>query len=316
MSPMSGTLSLEDLRLIRCIGSAGTLTGAARLLKVDHSSAFRRLDAIERRLGARLFDRRRDGYAATSAGEVAIERAGRILSEVDELEQELAGEDLRPSGVVRVTTSDTLTDIVAPLFVRLAAENPAVTVELVVTNTFVTLTRREADIALRPAAAAPEGLIGRRLASVATAIYAAPEYLARHGGRTLKTHDWIGFDQSLAHLRSARWIAANIEGERIAFRANSLLALRSAVVAGLGVAALPCYFADKLSSLRRLAEPLPEMETSLWLLTHPGLRRVRRVRFVLDAIADHVAARRALIEGREGGPVPDSGKTPPINITI
>jgi DNA-binding transcriptional LysR family regulator len=312
---MSGMFSLQDLRLIRSIGSAGTLTGAARLLKVDHSTAFRRLDAIERRLGTRLFDRGRDGYAATSAGEVAIERADRILSDVGELEQRLAGEDLRPSGVVRVTTSDTLTDIIAPLFARLAAENPAVTVELVVTNTFVPLTKREADIALRPAAAAPEGLVGRRLAGVATAIYAAPDYLARHRGKPLTALDWIGFEESLAHLRSARWISANIESERIVFRANSLSALRSAVAAGLGVAALPCYFADLVPALHRIAEPLPEMETSLWLLTHPGLRRVRRVRFVLDAIVDHVARRRALIEGREPGPVPDSGKSPPINIT-
>ena len=299
---MSGTFSLEDLRLIRGIGAAGTLTGAARLLRVDHSTAFRRLGAIERRLGTRLFDRGRDGYAATSAGEMAIERADRILSDVGELEQHLAGEDLRPSGIVRVTTTDTLTDIMAPLFATLAAENPAVTVELVVTNKFVPLTRREADIALRPAVAAAEGLVGRRLAGVATAVYAAPDYLARQREKPLTALDWIGFDESLAHLRSARWISANIDSGRIVFRANSLSALRSAVAAGLGVAALPCYFADKVPALCRIEEPLPEMETSLWLLTHPGLRRVRRVRFVLDAIADYVAARRALIEGREPGP--------------
>lgn len=296
---MTGAFSLDDLRLIRSIGSAGTLTGAARLLRVDHSTAFRRLEAIEARLGARLFERSRDGYAATAAGEAAIERAGRILIEVDGLEQQLAGEDLRPSGVVRVTTTDTLTDIVTPMFATLAAQNPAITVELVVTNTFVTLTKREADVALRPAASAPEGLVGRRLAAVATAIYASPDYLAGKGDRPIAAHDWIGFDDSLGHLRSARWMAANIASDRIIFRADSLLALRSAVAAGLGIAALPCYLSDPFPRLRRLGAPLPEMEGSLWLLTHPGLRRVTRVRAVLDCIAQRVSERRALIEGRE-----------------
>jgi DNA-binding transcriptional LysR family regulator len=296
---MSGTFSLEDLRLIRSIGQAGTLTGAARLLKLDHSTAFRRLDAIEARLGARLFERGRDGYAATSAGEVAIERAERILSEVGELEQQLAGEDLRPSGVVRVTTTDTLTDIVTPILAKLTAQNPAITIEQVVTNTFVTLTKREADIALRPAASAPEGLIGRRLAGVATALYASPGYLASKGDRPLTDHDWIGFDESLAHLRSARWMSSNVPRERIVFRADSLLVLRSAVAADLGVAALPCYLGDPSAALRRLGEPMPEMEGSLFLLTHPTLRRVTRIRAVLDFIAQHVGERRGLIEGRE-----------------
>ena len=296
---MSGAFSLDDLRLIRGIGEARTLTGAARLLRVDHSTAFRRLEAIEARLGARLFERGRDGYAATAAGEVAIERAERILSEVGELEQQLAGEDLRAAGTVRVTTTDTLTDLVTPMFAAMAAQNPAIRIELVVTNTFAMLTKREADIALRPAANAPEGLVGRRLAGVATAIYASSGYLEAHRDRALASHDWIGFDDSLAHLRSARWMTSNIPHERIVFRADSLVALRAAVAAGLGIAALPCYLGDCSAALRRLGEPMAEMEGSLWLLTHPGLRRVTRIRAVLDAIAQHVGARRALIEGRE-----------------
>ncbi|MGQ0681295.1 LysR substrate-binding domain-containing protein [Bradyrhizobium sp.] len=114
---------------------------------------------------------------------------------------------------------------------------------------------------------------------------------------------------------SARWMQANVAAEWIVFRANSLLALRSAAAAGLGVAALPCYFADLLPALLRFAEPLPEMEGSLWLLTHPGLRRVARIRTVLDAMADHLAGRRALIEGCQQLAVPDSGKSTPIKIT-
>jgi DNA-binding transcriptional LysR family regulator len=171
-------------------------------------------------------------------------------------------------------------------------------VELIVANTFFTLTKREADIALRPAVAAPEGLAGRRIATVATALYASSAYLERSDKkRPLREHNWLGFEDSLSHPRSARWVSANVLQERIVFRADSLLALRSAAVAGFGVAALPCYLADPVAELRHVTTPLPEMEASLWLLTHPDIRRVARIRTVLDFLADALTRQRGLIEG-------------------
>jgi DNA-binding transcriptional LysR family regulator len=298
---MPEAFSPYDLRLIRAIGAAGTLAGAARLLKVDHSTAFRRLCTIESRLGATLFERARAGYTPTPAGEMVIAAGARILAELNDLERRLAGEDLRPSGIVRLTTTDTLVDLIAPALAALRTEHPGIIVELIVANTFLTLTRREADIALRPAMAAPEWLAGRRLATVATAPYASAAYLGRSGSRSLREYDWLGFDDSLGHLRSARWVSANLPEERIVFRADSLLALRSATTAGLGVAALPCYLADPAPELRRITTPLPDMEASLWLLTHPDLRRVMRIRSVLDFMADALSRQRGLIEGTRRG---------------
>lgn len=295
---MQGLLSLPDLRLVHAIAGAGTLSGAASRLRVDHSTAFRRLGAIERRLGAHLFERGRDGYTPTHAGEMATAAAARILDAVGELEQRLAGEDLRPSGVVRITIPDTLLGLIAPLLAALQAERPEITTELVVANVFLTLTRRDADIAIRPAAAAPDTLVGRRLARLATAPYAAADYLARHDGQAaLPGHAWIGFDESLAHLASARWVAAHVAQDRISHRANSLLALQAAARAGMGVAALPCYLGDADPALRRVHPPLAAMESSLWLLTHPDLRRVARIRAVLDFMAERLGSLRALIEG-------------------
>jgi DNA-binding transcriptional LysR family regulator len=299
---MPEAFSPDDLRLVRAIGAAGTLTGAARALKMDHSTAFRRLGAIEARLGAKLFERARQGYAPTSAGEMVIVAGTRILAELVDLERRLAGEDLRPSGIVRLTTTDTLVELIAPVLAALKTEHPGILVELIVANTFFTLTRREADIALRPAAAAPEGLAGRRLATVATAPYASAAYLDRCGRRPLRDHDWLGFEDSLSHLRPARWVSANVSEARIVFRADSLLALRSAAVAGFGVAALPCYLADPAIELRRVTTPLPDMEGSLWLLTHPDLRKVARVRTVLDFMAEALSRQRGLIEGKRSRP--------------
>src|SRR5690606_4116571 len=113
-----------------------------------------------------------------------------------------------------------------------------------------------------------EDLVAHRIAGVATAIYAAPSYLAASGRRALAEHAWIGPDESLAHLRSARWLRNEIAPERLVYRANSLVALQAAARAGLGVAPLPCYAGDRDAALVRVRGPVPAMASALWVLIH------------------------------------------------
>lgn len=296
MHPGQATIGLEDLRLVAAVAEAGTLAGAARALGLNHASAWRRLGALEARIGVRLFDRGRGGYAPTPAGEEAVAVARRTLDGIDGLERRLAGQDVRPTGTVRLTTPETLTDLVAPVLLALRATHPGIVVEVVTGNDFFTLTRRDADVALRPAAAAPEGLVARRVATVATAVYAAPGRYAP-GPADAPDRDWLAPDDSLSHLGSARWIAANVPAGRIVHRASSLTALAAAARAGLGVAALPCVLADPDPRLERIADPVRAMDTPLWLITHPDLRRTARVRAVLDALAERLAGDRARLAG-------------------
>jgi DNA-binding transcriptional LysR family regulator len=217
----------------------------------------------------------------------------RTLDGLAELERRLAGQDVRPTGSVRLTTTDTLLDLMAPALAELRRSHPGILVELVTGNAFFTLTRRDADVALRPAAAAPEGLVARRLATVATAVYARRGSLA---GDLFST-GWLAPDDSLAHLAAARWIAARVPAERIVLRASSPTALQAAVRSGIGVAALPCFMGDPDAALVRILAPQPEMASALWLLTHPDLRRTARIRVVLGMLARHFAQHRRLLEG-------------------
>ncbi len=290
-------MALDDLRLLAAIGEAGSLTGAARRLGVDHSTAFRRLGAVEARLGLRLFERGRSGYSPTPGGEEAIASAGRVLEELAALDRRLAGRDLRPTGVVRVTTTDTLVELLTPLLADFRAAHPGITVELATSNLFFTLTRRDADVAIRPAPSAPEDLVARRITGIAFALFAAPAYLKGQGRQDLEALDWLGPDDSLAHIALARWLRKQVPAERIVYRASSLLALRAAARAGLGVAPLPCYLAEEDPALRRLGAPLPEMASALWLITHPDLRRSARVRAFLDFAGPRLAALRDRLEG-------------------
>lgn len=295
---MKGSFGLDDLRLIAAIGETLSLSGGARSLGVDHSTAFRRLEALERRIGVRLFVRARAGYTPTTAGEAAIAAARDVLEEISQLEHRLAGADLRPSGQIRVTTADTLLGFLAPAFAEFRAAYPDIVLEVQTSNALFTLTKRDADVAIRPTAIPPEHLTGRRIAGVATALYASTAYLARYPEPFKPAdHAWLAPDETLAHLSSARWIERHVPPERIALRANSLLTLQAAARANMGVAPLPCYLGDADPLLRRAGQPNEQMASALWLLTHPDLKNMTRIRAFLDFMAAWLSARREQLEG-------------------
>ena len=298
---MHRSLAWDDLLYVLSVGRSGSLSGAARALRVNHSTVFRRIGAIEEQLGVRLFDRRRDGYAPTAAGEAVIALAGRMDEEVLALERSLAGEDLRPSGTVRVTTTDTMIATVTPICGAFRNLYPEICIELITGNERLNLSRRDADIALRPALDPPENLHGRRLADIAFAVYGARPYLAAAGGGGLdRAHAWVGLDESLSHLSAYQWLAANVPAERVGFRSNAFEAVLSACRAGLGLAVLPCYMADPAPELTRLGDPIPELATGFWLLVHEDLRRTARVRAFIDFAAAEMAKLRPRMEGRAG----------------
>lgn len=300
---MHRTMSWDDLRLVLAIARRGTLSGAARALGVTHSTVFRRLASIERDIGARLFDRFRDGYAPTAAGDAMATVAARIGEDVLELERRLSGQDLRPSGIVRLTTTDTLAlGLAMPHLAAFRADYPEIRLEVGVTNVVADLRRRDADIALRPTADPPAALIGRRIAAIAYAVYGSPDYLSRRRAKDWSAHEWIGRDDALAGTVAARWMQENVPEERIFCRLDAVSAMREAARAGLGLVVLPCYFGDGVAGLRRAQEkPLADARSALWLLTHRDLRHAARIRAVMDFLAARLAGERARIEGRGPG---------------
>lgn len=253
---MHSRLSWDDLKLALAIGREGTLTGAARILKVDHSTVHRRIGQVERRLGARLFERHRTGYTPTPAGEEAIATARRVEDDVLRLESRLAGEDMRPSGVVRISTSDTiLLALLTPIFAALRRARPEIVLEVGTTSQSVNLTRREADIAVRVINNPPDHLVGRRVGEVLMPVYGSRSVLGEQGGRDdpdPARYDWVGFDEGLAHIPPAKWMAANVPVDRIVYRSDTSHAMAEAVRAGIGVALLPHVLGDPDAMLRRL----------------------------------------------------------------
>eukprot|EP01037_Dinobryon_pediforme_P001396 gene1396-1417_t len=230
----------NDFRVVLAISRAGRLTEAAKALGVDHSTAFRRLQTIEGRFGQPLFERLAGGaYAATEAGAAMVAVAERIEDEVMAVARDLAGRDHSLSGRLRLTSSETLAyRLLTRHIAAFRAAHPGVVVELSIENRVLDLSRREADVALRPMRPRQKDLWGRKLADVAWCLYRAA------GGGEPGMQAVIGWDPGAADIGAADWLAANVPAAAIVFRTSSLINQMTAARAGMGVALLPCYLAS------------------------------------------------------------------------
>jgi DNA-binding transcriptional LysR family regulator len=296
----------NELRLLLAVSRNGGLTGAAQALGIDHSTAFRRLAAIESRLGQPLFERLPGGvYEPTAVAERMIAAAERMEDEALALARDIAGRDPRLTGELRVTSSETLAHrILMPHLAAFRRAHPGIVIELTIENRVLSLTRREADVALRPVRPKEGDLWGRKVAHVAWTVYGADDYLKSRGGvakpADLAAHALIGWEAAVG-INSAEWLAAAAPASAVVYRTNSLINQLAATKAGIGLAVLPCYLGDPEPTLvRALSKPVPELARELWIVTHNDLRRTARVRAFFDVVGEGLASERALFEGRAG----------------
>jgi DNA-binding transcriptional LysR family regulator len=299
----SDVFERADLALLLALAETGSLARAARALGVHHATAFRRLADLEHRARARLFERLPHGYRPTRAGERVLAPARELQVALRDLDARVLEEDRAVAGPVRLTTSDGLaTAYLAPHLRALADAHPGLTLELLVENRLSDLAEREVDVALRPAQRLAGNMVGRKAAAMAYALYASKEYVQRRGRLDARAPDFAGhavchYDDSIAYFSTARWLARHAGKARVAARCNHLSAMRELARAGLGIAALPCVLGDADGGLVRLLGPVPAMETGLWLCTHPGIRKVARIRAVLDFLHAAISRDAARLAG-------------------
>ena len=297
-------LDWDDFRLVKIIAEANGLAGAAERLGINHSTVFRRLGQMEDSLGVKLFERHRTGYVLTPAGEEMTMLAEQMDENVTTFTRKLAGQAVSPAGELRVTTNDTLlVHLLTHIFARFIKANPEMRLDVVLANQALNLSKRDADVAIRATDDPPETLIGRRVATIAWAVYGRavdfpeprpPESL---DSRALFDRTWVALGDNLAGLKAARFVRERVAPENIVYKVNTVLGLAEAVEAGTGIGPLPCFIADAKPNLIRLSEINPEFSAGLWLLTHPDLRQSARVRAFMDFMAAEIGRQRRWIEG-------------------
>ena len=295
---MNSEISWDEFRLVKSVADARSLVGAAEALGLNHSTIFRRLGAVEATIGARLFERSRSGYQPTAAGEEMIELATRMSESIVDFERRVAGRDVKPSGDLRVTTVDTFaTSLLPQVFVQFRQMYPDVRLDLLLSPQQLNLSRRDADVAIRATNVPPDTLVGRRIAAIRWGIYTSGELRTKYGACLVETAPWVGFGDGFGPASGRRWLEKNIGDKRQVFRANSVQGMAQFVALGGGAGILPCFVADAYPQLQRYSPPMPELDVSLWILTHADLRHSAKVRAFMDFAGNELAKMRRLIEG-------------------
>jgi len=286
----------DDLRVFLAVARSGSVSSGARQLDLQHSTVSRRMRKLERELGVRLFNKVPSGYALTSAGEDLMQRASRMEREVLAVDGALSGKDLKLSGPLRVTAIDNMaTTVLMPMFNAFRRQYPEVTLHVMVSNTDVSLAQREADVAIRLTNTPPDTLIGKRVTTVASAVYGSPAYLEQLRCDGGEPH-WLGVECCGFHKSWTR----QVSGEQPhRFYVDDTLLTQAALREGMGVSILPCFMGDPDPALARYEEPQPEWDLGLWILLHPDLKRTARVLAFRDHMMAAIAAQDELFAGRK-----------------
>ena len=281
----------NDLKSFLAVAETGSTLAAAQALRVSQTTVARRIAALEEATGLDLFERRQAGYALTPVGEAMLASAVAVRDAADRFEDAAGARSRDAGGTVSLTTMEIFAVTILPPILRdLRAAHPAIHIHLDTSDEPRDLAAGAADIALRsskqPAGA---GLVGRRIADNPWTVYSSREYADRHGiphsREQLATHPFIGGGGGVWEPYQA-WLRQYGLEESVVMKYDSASGLLAGVRAGMGLTILPAFLADRESDLIRCIPPKVEDTTGLWLLTHERLRRVPRIRIVLDFIAN------------------------------
>jgi DNA-binding transcriptional LysR family regulator len=288
----------DDLRFVLAIARSGNLAAAANALGVNHSTMFRRLNALEEDIGSKLFERLAVGYRPTESGQRLIEAAERMETEALALDRELSGRDTRLSGQLHVTCSETVAArVLMPLIAGFRSQHSGILVDLVVENRMIDMARREADVALRATRPSQGDLFGRKIADVQWSFFASAGYLKTHGTpktlADLDKHAVIGWAENATHTKAGAWLVKNVPPSSTGFRVNGFVNQLVAVRDGLGLALLPVYLAAGEKNVVPVLGRIKDLVTEMWIVTHRSLKDTARVRAFMDNVGDGVKRRIA-----------------------
>jgi DNA-binding transcriptional LysR family regulator len=273
----------EDIRHFLAVAQSGTLSGAARDLKVDHATVSRRLAALEAALDVRLVDRLPRSCRLTAAGQQVLERAKDMEAGAHGIARLAQAAHARLAGRVSLSAPPVLvTHLLVEHLARFRADYPDIRLSLSAQGQQISLSRREADVAVRLVRPDEAGSVTRKVGTMGFDLYAHRSY-----AHLAEPERWqfIAFDQAFADMPQQQWLLG-IAGERpVACELNHISEHLIAVRAGVGVAGLPRFIGDGDRDLVRIGGEVPPFARDIWLLVHRDLRGSPPVRAVMDFVA-------------------------------
>ncbi len=279
----------DEIRTAFQVARVGTVSGAADVLGVHHATVIRHIDALEKRLGAKLFQRHARGYTPTEAGRDLMSVAQTTDERFGQLSSRIKGQGEVVAGELVVTAITGIGALLSPVFASYQADHPQVIIRFLTDMRLFRLDYGEAHVAIRAGAAPqePDNVV-QPLVRVQAGLYASRGYAEKFGlpkgPEAYKDHRFIGMDDAAARAPFEKWLRANIPAETVTFRVSEPVATEAAVKAGLGIGFLMRRPAARHEDLIEVMPPLPEWDSQLWIVTHVDLHRTLKVQTFLAAL--------------------------------
>ena len=295
----------DDLRVFLAVAQAGSLRRAARALGFGQPTVIRHLRQLEQSLGTRLFERTPDGHRLTKWGQHLLPMAQSMADAATVIDRRRMAFGDDAGGVVRVAAGEWAARFLAPHLAGLASTHRDLTVELDETHMEPDLDRREADLFVRHGLPARGHLVRVSLGTIAAAIYGATSLVkAEPAARTearWRVCSWVAYDAPHEYFRSMAFLLEHLGDQRPRVRASRFSLQVEAMRAGAGLGILPCFVGDADAALVRLTPPIAELSGDYWLLVHPDLKGVARVRLLIDWVRAAFKDGRQALQGVVGG---------------
>jgi len=287
----------DNVRHFLEVVRSGSVIQASHHLDVNQTTVSRRISALEKSLGNRLFERSVNGWMITPLGEKIIASAEHMAEEIHTIERFVMADSQELRGRLRLTVGDICTQqLVLPAIERFLEKYPDVDLEIVATREDLDLTAREADIAVRATDTPPQNLVGTKITHLAFNVYGNKEALTTvkpdNANSTIPCITWLG-DGSSRPI----WIEKSFPKTKRIYRTTELGVMYKMVKQGLGIAQLPCALCDPDPDLYRVPARFIEPGWGLWVLSHVDLRTTARVRIFKNFIVDELRNKQSLIEG-------------------
>ena len=279
--------------------NAGSIRLAAQELEVNHATVSRRIKSFEKSLGGLLFERTPKGYVRTKLGDEIYQEASHLQERLKSVERRVVAKDDTLSGEIRVTLPDLLAqNLLMPGFAKFCDRYPQVQLEVIDSTKVFNLANREADVAFRLCDEPDDYLIGRKLATIHRACYMSRKLLPK-----LKTKGWLDSQSWLGWSTKLRKPIGKIAREYPRFSSKHKIISGTlqaqACMNGMGVAILPCFWADKHPELVRIPPYTTEAKYNLWILNHPDLRGNVKIQTFVRYMTKHVQNHLSMINGED-----------------
>lgn len=283
----------DEVRTAYQVARLGKVSAAAEKLGVHHATVIRHVDALEGRLGVKLFQRHARGYTATEAGRDLLRVAAATDDQFHQLAGRIKGRGSEVSGELVLTSVESMAPQLAPLLARFQVAHPEIIVRYLTGTRLFRLEYGEAHVAIRSGVVPdqPDNVV-QKLIKISIGAYASKDYIKRYGmpqgPADYPKHRFVGPEDRDNRAPFNQWLQANVPDKAVTFRCTDSRAGEAAVLAGAGIGFLSRAKAKNEPDLVEVIKHVPEWCGPVWLVTHVDLHRTAKVQTLLQFIKDNL----------------------------